>query len=248
MAEWLFLTQTFIQRHKWSHLNSHSLGRRRKLSMKQNTFLSIHYPLNWTQLNTRKGHPLLVNKAKYFLSPHYLRNWTQLDIRKEHFLSAKIWRDNIRWMPDIPDATLGLGGQSPRSLCWSSRAPWLVPAWCRSGWPIHPQGRQESRLLRSSCRQEFLKAVLRIHDILVRIWIRIRGSLPLTNGPGSGFWSGSCYIRHWPSRRQQKQFFDKVFLLITFWRYITSFFKDKKSKRSHKTLGNKVFLTTFAWW
>jgi hypothetical protein len=34
--------------------------------------------------------------------------------------------------------------------------------------------------------------VLRIHDILV--WIRIRGSMPLTNGSGSGFGSGSCYI------------------------------------------------------
>ncbi len=31
-------------------------------------------------------------------------------------------------------------------------------------------------------------AVLRIHDILV--WIRIRGSMPLTSG------SGSCYFRH----------------------------------------------------
>ncbi len=53
-------------------------------------------------------------------------------------------------------------------------------------------------------------AVLRIRDILVRI----RGSVPLTHG------SGSCYIRHWPLRRQQK-----LFLLITFWR----FFKDKTS-------------------
>jgi hypothetical protein len=37
------------------------------------------------------------------------------------------------------------------------------------------------------------KAVLRIHDILVWIWIR--GSMPLTNG--SGFGSGSCYFRQW---------------------------------------------------
>jgi hypothetical protein len=39
-------------------------------------------------------------------------------------------------------------------------------------------------------------AVLRIHDILV--WIRIRGSMPLTNGSGSGsgFGMGSCYFRH----------------------------------------------------
>jgi hypothetical protein len=33
-----------------------------------------------------------------------------------------------------------------------------------------------------------LKSVLRIHDIL--LWIRIRGSMHLTNG------SGSCYFRH----------------------------------------------------
>ncbi len=35
------------------------------------------------------------------------------------------------------------------------------------------------------------KTVLRIHKILVRIWIRIRGSIPLTNGFGSGSGSGS---------------------------------------------------------
>jgi hypothetical protein len=45
--------------------------------------------------------------------------------------------------------------------------------------------------------------VLRIHDIFV--WIRIRGSMPLTNG--SGFGSGSCYFRHCPSRCQQKTIF-----------------------------------------
>ncbi len=43
-------------------------------------------------------------------------------------------------------------------------------------------------------------AVFRIHDILV--WIRIRGSMPLTNGSGSE--CGSCCFRHWPSRRQEK--------------------------------------------
>jgi hypothetical protein len=35
---------------------------------------------------------------------------------------------------------------------------------------------------------ELSPAVFRIHEILV--WIRIRGSMPLTNG------SGSCYFRH----------------------------------------------------
>jgi hypothetical protein len=57
------------------------------------------------------------------------------------------------------------------------------------------------------------KSVLRIHDILVWIRIRIRGSMPLTNG--SGFASGSCYFHHRPSRRQQKtNFFKTVFCIL----------------------------------
>jgi hypothetical protein len=40
---------------------------------------------------------------------------------------------------------------------------------------------------------------------------------------------------------------EKVFLHITPRRFIfTSFFEDKKSKRSHKTVEIKVFLTIFA--
>ncbi len=88
--------------------------------------------------------------------------------------------------------------------------------------------------------------VLRIHDILVWIRIRICGSMPLTNG--SGF--RSCYFRHWLSRLHRKTNLKRVFLLITIWRYITStsFFKNKKSKRSHKAVGIPVFLTIIAWW
>ncbi len=43
--------------------------------------------------------------------------------------------------------------------------------------------------------QDALEAVLRIHDILgwIRIRIWISGSMPLTNGSGCG--SGSCYFR-----------------------------------------------------
>jgi hypothetical protein len=37
----------------------------------------------------------------------------------------------------------------------------------------------------------------------------------------------------------------KIFCLLLFEDYII-FFKDKKSKRSHKTVGIKVFLTIFA--
>ena len=55
--------------------------------------------------------------------------------------------------------------------------------------------------------------VLRIHDILGWIRIRIRRSMPLTNGSGSG----SCYFRHLPSRCQPKtNFLTQFFLLIFF--------------------------------
>jgi hypothetical protein len=61
--------------------------------------------------------------------------------------------------------------------------------------------------------------VLRIHAILV--WIRIRGSMPLTNGSGFGFESGcgAFYCHQWPSRCQKKKLKKKVFLHITFHKY-----------------------------
>jgi hypothetical protein len=37
----------------------------------------------------------------------------------------------------------------------------------------------------------------------------------------------------------------KIFCLLLFEGTFTSFFKDKKSKRSHKTEGIKIFLTNF---
>ncbi len=39
----------------------------------------------------------------------------------------------------------------------------------------------------------------------------------------------------------------KFFFLLLFEGTFTSFFKDKKSERSHKTVGIKVFHTIFAW-
>jgi len=41
-------------------------------------------------------------------------------------------------------------------------------------------------------------------------------------------------------------FLIQFFCLLLFEGTFTSFFKDKKSKRSHKTVGIKVFLTMFA--
>jgi hypothetical protein len=62
-------------------------------------------------------------------------------------------------------------------------------------------------------------AVLRICDILVST-DRIRESVPLTYGSGSGSW----YFRQWPFRRQLN-----FFCLLLFESSFTLFFKDKKS-------------------
>ncbi len=44
----------------------------------------------------------------------------------------------------------------------------------------------------------------------------------------------------------KKLILKKLFCLLLFESIFTLFFKDKKSKRSHKTIGIKVFLTIFA--
>jgi hypothetical protein len=77
--------------------------------------------------------------------------------------------------------------------------------------------------------------VLRIHDILGWIRIRIRGSMPLTNG--SGFGSGSCYFRHWPSRCQQKtyfltQFFSAYYILKVHLHHFSKLKSQKESQNS----------------
>ncbi len=110
-----------------------------------------------------------------------------------------------------------------------------------------------------------VEAVLRIRDILVRI--RIRGLEHCTNG--SGYDSGSCYFRQWPSRQQQKFFFFLKwgtinrggetatnffsfflsFLNFTFWRYIYIVFKIKSHKKVTKQYGmNQGFSRYFDWW
>jgi hypothetical protein len=66
--------------------------------------------------------------------------------------------------------------------------------------------------------------VLRIHVILERI--RIRVSIPLTNGS----WSGSCFFRQWPSRRQQKILFSSIFLKV----HLHHFSKIKSHKEVTK--------------
>ncbi len=101
-------------------------------------------------------------------------------------------------------------GSADSYLCWTDPDSARDPAFFRQ-WPSRRQ-----------------LAVLRIHDILV--WMRIRGSMPLTNG------SGSFYFHHWPSRCQQKtNFFTKFFCILLLEGTFTLFFKDKKSKKSQNS-------------
>ncbi len=71
--------------------------------------------------------------------------------------------------------------------------------------------------------------MFRIHDILVWIRIRIRGSIPLNNGSGSGFW---IRILLFSSLTTRKLIFFKVFCLLLFECTVTSFFKNNKSQNS----------------
>ncbi len=81
---------------------------------------------------------------------------------------------------------------------------------------------------------ESVLGFLGIHDILVWIRIWIRGSMPLTNGSGSGF--GSCYFRHWPSRCKQKaNLFLKVFGLSLLKVHLHNFSKIKVKKKSQSS-------------
>jgi hypothetical protein len=84
-----------------------------------------------------------------------------------------------------------------------------------------------------------LQAVMRIHEILVRIRmrIRIRGSIPLTNGSGLVIASDLQDVH-------KKLFFAYFFLKV----HLNHFLKITSHKElSHKTVGINVFLTIFAW-
>jgi hypothetical protein len=81
--------------------------------------------------------------------------------------------------------------------------------------------------------------VLRINDNLV--WIRIRGSMPLTNGSGCG----SCYFYHWPSRRQQKTNLKKSFSSYYFLHlpHFSNIKSQKKSQNSRNRVSYYFCLT-----
>jgi|688.fasta_scaffold218217_2 hypothetical protein len=118
--------------------------------------------------------------------------------------------------PDIP-ALAGAG----RS-CQQQVRP-AAPAG-RSPQQLHPLAARhalETQQSRCQFRKVRHPAVLRIHEILAWIRILLFSSLTL---------------------KMPKKFFLKPFLLITFESTFTSFFKDKKLKSSHKTVGLRFFL------
>jgi hypothetical protein len=56
----------------------------------------------------------------------------------------------------------------------------------------------------------------------------------------------SIFIIDLQDANKKQIIFKKFFFIVLFEGTFTSFFKDKKSKRSHKTVEIKVFLTIFA--
>jgi hypothetical protein len=56
----------------------------------------------------------------------------------------------------------------------------------------------------------------------------------------------SIFIIDLQDANKQRIFLKQFFCIVLFEGTFTSFFKDKKSKRSHKTVEIKVYLTIFA--
>ncbi len=102
--------------------------------------------------------------------------------------------------------------------------------------PGHPAGDQGGQ----PGEQGDSQTVFRIHDILVWIRIGIPGSMPLMNG------SGSCYFRHWPSRRQQKTNLEKKsFSTYYFLKVHLHHFSKIKSSKKAQNSRNQGFFTYF---
>jgi hypothetical protein len=87
------------------------------------------------------------------------------------------------------------------------------------------------------------KAVFRIHDILEWIRIRIRGSMPLTNGSGSGTWIRILLLSSLTFKMPTKNNFClNIFSAYYCLKVHLHNFPKIKVKKSHKIVGIKVFL------
>jgi hypothetical protein len=70
---------------------------------------------------------------------------------------------------------------------------------------------------------------------------RIHASLTIDPDPDP-----AIFVNNLQDGNKKLIFLKKVFSLLLYEGKFSSFFKNKKSKRSHKTVGIKVFLTIFA--
>ncbi len=111
-----------------------------------------------------------------------------------------------------------------------------APSWSPTGWAATGSRRAQARNRQTSLkpysrtRQVVLVPALRIRDILV--WIRI---WPMDPDPDPAIFV--LDLQDANKKPIKKKFF-----------WLLHFSKSKKSKRSHKTVRIKIFLTIFAWW
>ncbi len=82
--------------------------------------------------------------------------------------------------------------------------------------------------------QRYILQVIQKAETLFRLGKNIFFRLSFIRGlnliPGTIVRIGSCYVRHWPLKKSSSAYY--LLKVPTF----SSFFKDKKSKRSHKTV------------
>jgi hypothetical protein len=107
------------------------------------------------------------------------------------------------------------GGGTPR---WPRGTRTACPCWCSTGSSPAAAG---SHHLNIEAKLYFRKwAVLRIHEILVRIRMRNRiwGSIPLPNGSNPAIFDSKL-------QNVSKKFFLKFFCFLLFWRYIYIIFQ-----------------------
>ncbi len=120
---------------------------------------------------------------------------------------------------------------------------WIAALSCRRRQPDHLRRRGTRHLRKTAVDRAasiLLLPVFRIHDILA--WIRTRGSMPLSNADPDP----SIFITDLQDANKKVIFSKKVFLYITFLRYLYIIYKDKKSKKMSQKSRNQVFLTIFA--
>ncbi len=128
---------------------------------------------------------------------------------------AGLWCRRGSWCSSPPPRRRDARGRTPPP---GPCASWPPPhaAWPTPGFVVESCAYTIYGLIVSALIYLSFQAALRIHEIFV--WIRIRISIPLTNGSRSG--SGSSL------QDVNKKLF--CFLLITFWMYIYIIFQRQK--------------------